>query len=238
MNLVIPAEASTDVLKAAYVYYRQFNMRLTNIEIAYPNKPFRMFDSDIVIGVHVDAGPLNVTRISGYRDAMGRLNNPAEMRFLEHVPDQMSMCFHNPEKTLLIHEVFKAFEAYDRNIREAISVTAMLEDRTSLQAGGWNIVVAPKDKFLTPDERILLFRSASIHYIVFASGNTVGVQKCVSRKCPLLTTFAEKMGLTANPAWFSHRRGHLVTSKADCAPPLAVEELAELLQTYLQNVAQ
>lgn len=231
MNIVIPAEASLDVLKAAYAVWRRNNLRLTNIEIAYPTSPFRVFDGDVLIGMYISTDRLSVTSLTGFRDTMEYLGNPPDMRFLEHVPSQLPMFYYEQDKTLLVSSIFGAFNAFAKNLRDAASISELLSGRSQFSVGQWNVVVAAKDQFLTPEERVRLFRS-DIHYIVFASGNTVGVQKCMSRPCPLLTTFAEKH-LSQDKNWFVHRRGHLVSNKNGCAPEKTGQELADLLREYL-----
>lgn len=237
MNLVIPAEASMDVLKAAYAVFKHYNLKLSNIEIAYPNKSFRMLDGDVAIGVYVDSGPVDVRVFDGFKDVLGGfLGSPPEMRFLEHIPDHLLMCFHESDKTLLVNSVFNAFAAFDKNLREAVGVTSLMADRASIAVGAWNIVVADKDSFLSPEERVRLFRSANVHYIVFASGKSVGVQKCLSRSCPMLSDFAGKH--MTEPCWFVHRRGHLVVNKTDCSPACGTNELAERLVKFLSAQTQ
>ena len=239
MNIIIPAEASLDVYKAAYVIFKKRQLRLCNLEIVYPTRSFVMADNDVVIDVHVSVGAVrNVMKYKGFQDVMNAYGNPIDMKFLEHIPDTMLLCFRNEDRTLLAAELFASFDAFEANLREAMSVPELLSAREIKKAGGCNIVLGTGERFLCSEERILLFKSRQVQYVVFESGGSYGVQRCISQNLPSLSTFAKEYLAEDTTSWFVHRRGHVVVSKAACTPSVSLDELVARLCAYLghQNI--
>lgn len=236
MNVILPAEATLDAYKAAYVLYKKHLLYMCNIVFAYPTKAFTISQNDVLINVHVQVdSTCKVRRFSGFADVMAHYGNPVDMRFLEHVPESIMFCFRHDDKTILTDKLFKAFADFEANTREAASVPELLSTRKSLKVQGYCIVLGTGDTFLCPDERLALFRSRQVHYVVFSSGDSYGVQRCISMELPSLSDFAKDYLNDDRSNWFAHRRGHLVVSKAQCAPTVSLDELVKRLRAYLQN---
>lgn len=236
MNVIIPAEATLDVYKAAYVIFKKRQLKLCNIVVAYPTRSFVMADRDVTICAHISVGAdRNITQYKGFRDVMAAYGNPVDMKFLEHVPDPILYCFRNEDRTMLAAQLFAAFDAFEANLREATSVPELMSSREIKKAAGFNIIIGVGEKFLCPEERITLFRSKQIQFVVFESGDSYGVQKCISQELPNLATFAKEYLGDDIASWFVHRRGHVVVSKAKCTPSATLDELVERLCAFLHQ---
>lgn len=233
MNIVLPAEANLDLYKAAYVIFKERNMRLTNLTIAYPTKSFAVGQLDICLGMDIIRENQQGKNFSGFEDVMkNAVKNSTAYAFLRHIPESVMYCFREFDKTILAWNIFQAFDNFAANMKSIAEIPDKTTGRVEYHVGGYRILCAPTgDTYLTPEDRIILFRSG-YHYIVFASGNTVGVQKSLIRHIPALTDFAKDMGL--DPViWFTHRMGHLVISKNNRTPNLSPEEMCELLAKFL-----
>lgn len=236
MNVIIPAEASLDVYKAAYVIFKKRQLKMCNLVVAYPTRSFVLADRDVTINAHIAVGSdRNITQYKGFQDVMVAYGNPVDMKFLEHVPDPIMFCFRDEDRTMLAAQLFAAFDAFEANLREAMSVPELMSSREIKKAGGFNIILGVGEKFLCPEERITLFRSKQIQFVVFESGDSYGVQKCISQELPNLATFARESLGEDFASWFIHRRGHIVVSKTKCTPSVTLDELVARLCAYLNQ---
>lgn len=236
MNVIIPAEASLDVYKAAYIIFKKRQLKMCNLEITYPTRAFTVADRDIAISVHVNfLEDQKVTQFNGFHDVMQSFGNPVDMRFLEHIPDAILFCFKNEDRTLLAAQLFAAFDAFESNLRESVGVPELIASRELRNAGGYNILIGKGDKYLSPEERITLFKSRQVQFVVFETGDSYGVQKCISYPLPDLTLFARDYLSSDRACWFVHRRGHLVVSKTKCTPSVSVDDLVTHLCEFLDQ---
>lgn len=238
MNVVIPAEATLDIYKAAYVVWRKRQLKLCNLVVAYPTRAFNMADKDIVIGVHIEMQKdKSQTFYHGYQDVMAAFNNPIDLKFLDHIPDSVMMCFREDDKSILALKLFQAFDAFEINLKEVMSIHQLLETRKVFHAGRHTVVIGSGENFLSSEERILLFKNKRAQYVIFSSGDAYGIQRCVSQKSPSLRDFAAEYLSSDTRNWFIHRRGHIIVSKSGHTPTISFDELVSLFSMYLNQNA-
>lgn len=230
-NVVLPAEAPLDLYKAAYVYYKRFNLRLCNFIFAYPNKSFNVSRNDVMLGMHVNTGGRDVEKYMRFDEVMDTLGGPIEFKFLYQIPEDVFYGFRNRDKTVVLSALFEYFDNYTKSIAELSGADEILAAHTVHEVGDLRIVVQNPKEFITPDERIILFKNG-YHYVVFVSEPSVGIQKNLSKRVPTLSGFAEVAGLRSGD-WFVHRRGHLIVSRSAKMPDMNM--LIEQFIKYLSE---
>lgn len=235
MNVIIPAEAPLELYKCAYVVMRERNMRFSNLVVAYPQKGFQVATTDICLGMlGIDRQEGTGKNYESLSEVMQGLRCQSRYAFLTHLPTQLLMCYREIDKTILATKLFDAFDAFRRNFDDQFALADKIRERHTFTEGGYRTICADsKESFLTPEDRIALFKTG-YQYIAFASDNTVGVQKTLHRHCPSLTEFARFAELDPE-IWFTHRYGHLVITKNSRTPNLSALELCEKLQEFLRQ---
>lgn len=230
-NIVLPAEAPLDLYKAAYVYYRRYNLRLCNFVFAYPNKSFSIVRNDVMLGMHVSTGGRDVEKYMRFEEVMNALGDPIEFKFLYQIPEDVFYGFRNRDKTVVLSELFAYFDNYTKSIAELSGADEILSNHTVHEIGDIRVVVQNPKEFITPDERIILFKNG-YHYVIFVSAPSVGIQKNLSKKVPTLSGFAETAGLRDGD-WFVHRRGHLIVSRSDKMP-----DMNALIEKFIKHLSE
>lgn len=234
MQVVIPAEASLDLYKAAYVILREKNLLFSNLTIAYPQKGFSLGKDDICVGMNIVRPGEGGKNYDTLQEVITDMRCRNRYAFLTHLPNQLLMCFREHDKTILAINLYAAFDAFRRNFDDQFSLPQKISERKTYTVGKFRIICADsKEYFLTPEDRIALFKTG-YQYIVFSSDNTVGIQRTLQRRCPLLTDFARFANLDSN-IWFTHRFGHLVISKNNRTPDRTPGDLCEMLQAFLSQ---
>ncbi len=237
MRVVIPADAGADIYKALYVLVKHHRLTVSNIEVVYPTRQFDLPDTAILLGVYTDVAPnSNIQRFDGLADVMAALNNPTEFRFLHHIPNTVVYLHNEKDKAILAYKLFDAFDNFAFNLSEETTVSQLLSSRSFVDAGKFRVVMGTGSDFLTASERIRLFKTGQVHFIVFSSGQSYGVHKRVSCELPSLSEFYSQCIPAADRKnWFAHRRGHVLVTKQGTAPTTTIEQLATLLCGFIQN---
>lgn len=237
MRVAIPADAGADIFKALYVLVKHHRLTVSNIEVVYPTRQFDLPESAILLGVYTDvAAHSNIQRYDGLTDVMTALHNPTEFRFLHHIPNTAVYLFNEKDKAILAHKLFEAFDNFAFNLSEETTVGQLMASRTFVDAGKYRIVLGTGSDFLTASERIRLFKTGQVHFIVFSSGQAYGVHKRVSCALPSLSEFYNQCIPAADRKnWFSHRRGHVLVTKQGTSPATSIEELVAFLRDFIQK---
>jgi len=232
MQVIIPAEATLDHYKAAFVLLRERNLPMSNLTVAYPQKSFNIGGKDICVGTFISRPTDTGRNYNSLHDVLVDLHRQNQYAFLTHIPSQLLMCHREHDKTRLAIKLFDSFEAFRRNYADQFSIQQKINERRTITAGKYRIICADsKESYLTPEDRIALYKTG-FQYIVFAAENTIGIQKTLLRRYPLLTDFAQCADLDPN-LWFVHNYGHLVISKNNRTPDKTVDELCALLEDFL-----
>ena len=230
-TIIMPAEAPLDLFKAAYVFYKRDNLRLCNIQFAYPNKAFSMPKGCTLLGMHIDTGGRSVSKFMRFSEVMEHLGDPLEFRFLHQIAEDTFYGFRNRDKTLVMGAVFEFFDNYARTMAELSSADEIVADHVIHDIGNLRVVVQSEHRFITPDERIVLFKNG-FHYVVFRSAPAVGIQKNLGANIPTLSGFADHAGLRTSD-WFVHRNGHMLVSRSNVTPD--AHKLIESFISYLSE---
>ena len=234
MNVIIPAEAGLDIYKAAYVILQEKNLYLQNLVFVYPTKEFTVNPKDITIGMDILREGHTGKNYADLNEVMRAFRKSSKYNFLNHLPDSLMMCYREHDKTVLANYLFKAFACFEKNMEKMFDLPNKIKERKEFSVGNFRIMcVSTREEYLTPEDRIALFKTG-FHYIVFCKSAGSGVQKCVHRRAPMLTEFAEYARLNQQ-IWFTHCRGHLVITKNTHTPDLTVDELCAKLQEFLQT---
>lgn len=228
MNLYLPAEAPLDLYKAAYALYLRNNLRLCDLQFIYPHKGFSVHKSDILIGVHLDRVQQNTLFLS-FEDVLNYLGDTSEFNFLRQIPDDIIYGFRERDRTLMANKLFNFFTNYKQSMVELSNVESLLSDHIVMEVGRHKIVIQNDTIFLSPEERVLLFRNG-YHYVIFNSRPQVGIQKNLQRKVPSLQKFADHAHLSDKSTWFIHRKGHLVLSREAYSKDSLVEQFIKFLE--------
>ena len=230
-TIIIPAEAPLDLYKAAYVFYKRENLRLCNTQFVYPNKAFSMPKGCILLGMHIDTCGRDVTTFMRFSEVMDHFGEPLEFKFLYQLSEDLFYGFRDRDKTLVMSDLFKFFDNYAKTMAELSSPDEIIAEHTVHDIGDLRIVVQNEHRFITPDERIVLFRNG-FHYVVFRSAPVIGIQKNLGANIPTLSGFADFAGLR-NSDWFVHRNGHMIVSRPPGTPDAHM--LIESLISYLSE---
>ena len=210
-NIILPAEAPFDLYKAAYVFYHKRNLRLCHFTFVYPNKPFATRNGDILLGINVDTGNQAVLKYARLSEVMESFGDNLEFRFLYQISDDVICGFANKDRTRTLDAVFTFFDNYRRSMAELMGYETIIHNHELRVVNGIRIVVQSGDRFISPDERIVLFRSG-IDYVVFSTVSEPGIQKNLCSNAPTLSGFAKSPHMLDGD-WFTPSKGHMLVAK-------------------------
>lgn len=211
-NVILPAEAPFDLYKAAYVFYHKRNLRLCHFTFVYPNKPFTTHSGDVLLGINVDTGNQAVTKFARFPEVLEFFSDNLEFRFLYQISDDVLCGFANKDRTRTLDAVFAFFDNYRRSMAELMGYETIVRNHNMHTVNGIRIVVQSGDKFISPDERIVLFR-CGVDYVVFSTVSEPGIQKNLCSNAPTLSGFAKSARMLEGD-WFAPAKGHMLVAKS------------------------
>lgn len=227
-NVLLPAEASLEMLRVAYALQAKFELRFCDFVFVYPNRRFSLKREDVIVGLNISS-EFPVKRFNTLAEVITEYGNIPEAKYLHLVPDEVLAGFRGKDKTAVLMSVFAFFRDFSMSMAEAQSVPALLSACTVDDVCGMKVVTAPQ--FLSPEDRIVLFQ-AGHDYVVFQTDGAVGVQRSLLSSAPSLRGI--KPLLPTRDKWFAHSRGHMLLSTGR-KPPLTIDELRLALVSYIQK---
>lgn len=230
-NVILPAEAPFDLYKAAYIFYQRRNLRLCHFTFVYPNKQFSTRNGDVLLGINVDTGNQSVIKFARLSEVMEHFGDNLEFRFLYQIPDDVYYGFKNKDKTRVLDAVFTFIDNYRSNMADLMGYEAIISRHNLVEVGGLRIVVQEGDAFISPDERIVLFRSG-VDYVVWSTNKQPGIQKNLCSNVPTLSGFAKSSHMLPGD-WFAPSKGHMLVVKSGST---STEELTAGFTAYLSDI--
>lgn len=210
-NIILPAEAPFDLYKAAYVFYQKRNLRLCHFVFVYPNKQFSTRNGDVLLGINVDTGNQSVTKFARLSEVMEFFGDSIEFRFLNQIPEDVFYGFRNKDRTRVLDSIFTFFENYRQSMAELMGFETIISNHELREVAGLRVVIQSGDKFISPDERIVLFRSG-VDYVVWTTNKEPGIQKNLCSNAPTLSGFAKSSHMLPGD-WFVPSKGHMMVAK-------------------------
>ena len=232
-NIILPAEAPFDLYKAAYVFYQRRNLRLCHFTFVYPNKQFSTRNGDVLLGINVDTGNQTVTKFARLSEVMDFFGDNLEFRFIYQISDDVYYGFKNKDKTRTLDAVFTFFDNYRQSMAELMGFETIIGRHNLVEVNGLKIVVQEGEAFISPDERIVLFRSG-IDYVVWSTNQQPGIQKNLCSNVPTLSSFAKSKFMLAGD-WFVPSKGHMLVAKAGGS---SKEDLTDGFLAYLSDTKE
>lgn len=227
MNIVLPAEAGLDLYKAAYVIYKINNLRLSNISFLYPHKPCNIGHKDIVLGMHLEK--TRQQQFMSFEEVLSHYGDCATYAFLRQIPDDVVYGFHAADKMYSCMKIFDFFEAYRTAIILHTNVASITDQHYVHEINEYKVLVQNGNIFITPDERIVLFRQG-FDYVVFCAAPQVGVQKNLCKHIPSCTALAAHARYSSDE-WFMHKKGHLIMSREKMSLDALLHNLTNFLNS-------
>jgi len=236
-KILLPAEAPLDLYKAAFIFYKKYNLNFCDFLFIYPNKPFTVRNNDILLGVNIEVNE-KVVKLNSLEEAVSYLGASDEFEFLFSIPDSVLLGFSVKDKTLTLIRLFEFFSTYYRNLVRNTPLTELLDKIDIVKYNNLKISIQKDGHFISPEERLVLFKSPGVDFCIFYSNGTVGIQKnLIRKKTPLLTQLSLKKYLPTEYNWFIHRRGHLLVSKSNVKEDM-IDVVREALIKALKDFKQ
>lgn len=227
INVLLPAGATLDHLKAAYALYVKFDLRLCAFGFVYPHRRFSVNRGDVIIGANIDVDG-GVFMFQSLADVIAEFGHIPETKYIADIPPLVLDGFRDRDKTIVLMKVFEFFSNYSKTQAERISVPDLVSKCHVETVCGHNVLSC--EDILSPDERIVLFQNG-YDYVVFRTNDTIGVQRNILENTPSLRGI--RATLPDQRSWVEHNRGHLLISKGDA--PCSLAELRGLLIQFLKR---